>query len=103
VNDAEPTSPEARRRLSFFVNSLFMDMPRAPPVASMMSWSCMTPYYRCTTYNKKHFHMTVSFCELSMLDDASCSMANAVYDTYTRSFCCYYATTVRMYCMVDVI
>eukprot|EP00953_Heterococcus_sp_UTEX-ZZ885_P000789 949-Heterococcus_DN1.PRE.1 len=46
VNDAEPTSPEARRRLSFFVNSLFMDMPRAPPVASMMSWSCMTPYYR---------------------------------------------------------
>eukprot|EP00611_Tribonema_gayanum_P022145 TRINITY_DN4392_c0_g1_i8.p1 TRINITY_DN4392_c0_g1~~TRINITY_DN4392_c0_g1_i8.p1 ORF type:complete len:2019 (+),score=952.03 TRINITY_DN4392_c0_g1_i8:563-6058(+) len=45
VNDAEPASPEARRRLAFFVNSLFMDMPRAPPVNSMLSWSCVTPYY----------------------------------------------------------
>lgn len=31
-NDAEPHSVEARRRLAFFTNSLFMDMPRAPPV-----------------------------------------------------------------------
>ncbi|CAB1098159.1 GT48 [Ectocarpus sp. CCAP 1310/34] len=44
-NDAEPHSVEARRRLAFFTNSLFMDMPRAPPVQDMMSWSCMTPFY----------------------------------------------------------
>ncbi|CAN0431472.1 unnamed protein product, partial [Ectocarpus sp. 12 AP-2014] len=44
-NDAEPHSVEARRRLAFFANSLFMDMPRAPPVQDMMSWSCMTPFY----------------------------------------------------------
>lgn len=44
-NDAEPHSVEARRRLAFFANSLFMDMPRAPPVGDMMSWSCMTPFY----------------------------------------------------------
>lgn len=44
-NSAEPTSVEARRRLAFFANSLFMDMPRAPPVWDMPSWSCMTPFY----------------------------------------------------------
>lgn len=44
-NDAEPNSVEARRRLTFFANSLFMDMPRAPPVSEMLSWSCMTPFY----------------------------------------------------------
>ncbi|CAM9568890.1 unnamed protein product [Chrysoparadoxa australica] len=44
-NDAEPHSPEARRRLCFFVNSLFMDMPRAPPVSDMISCTTMTPYY----------------------------------------------------------
>ncbi|CAM9413645.1 unnamed protein product, partial [Sphacelaria rigidula] len=42
---AEPSSVEARRRLAFFTNSLFMDMPRPPPVTDMMSWSCMTPFY----------------------------------------------------------
>ncbi|KAG5186996.1 1,3-beta-glucan synthase component-domain-containing protein [Tribonema minus] len=45
AGDAEPASPEARRRLTFFVNSLFMDMPRAPQLANMLSWSCVTPYY----------------------------------------------------------
>lgn len=44
-NDAEPNSVEARRRLTFFANSLFMDMPRAPPVSEMLSWTCMTPFY----------------------------------------------------------
>lgn len=44
-SEAEPVSPEARRRLAFFANSLFMDMPRAPPLMDMMSWTCMTPFY----------------------------------------------------------
>eukprot|EP00615_Pteridomonas_danica_P011666 CAMPEP_0114334276 /NCGR_PEP_ID=MMETSP0101-20121206/4269_1 /TAXON_ID=38822 ORGANISM="Pteridomonas danica, Strain PT" /NCGR_SAMPLE_ID=MMETSP0101 /ASSEMBLY_ACC=CAM_ASM_000211 /LENGTH=1491 /DNA_ID=CAMNT_0001465485 /DNA_START=2711 /DNA_END=7186 /DNA_ORIENTATION=+ len=43
--DAEPSSAEARRRLTFFVNSLFMTMPSAPPVPDMNSFSVMTPFY----------------------------------------------------------
>ena len=33
-----PTNLEARRRISFFANSLFMDMPRAPRVRKMLSF-----------------------------------------------------------------
>ncbi|CAH9092140.1 unnamed protein product [Cuscuta europaea] len=40
-----PTNLEARRRISFFSNSLFMDMPRAPKVRNMLSFSVLTPYY----------------------------------------------------------
>ncbi|KAM3194813.1 hypothetical protein ACQJBY_071079 [Aegilops geniculata] len=40
-----PTNLEARRRISFFTNSLFMEMPRAPRVRKMLSFSVMTPYY----------------------------------------------------------
>ncbi|CAL4956327.1 unnamed protein product [Urochloa decumbens] len=41
-----PTNLEARRRITFFANSLFMKMPRAPPVCSMMSFSVLTPYFK---------------------------------------------------------
>eukprot|EP00980_Cylindrotheca_fusiformis_P030196 scaffold24531_cov122-Cylindrotheca_fusiformis.AAC.5 len=44
-DDAEPKSKEARRRLTFFVNSLFMDMPDAPSIHDMFSWNVLTPYY----------------------------------------------------------
>ncbi|GAY56883.1 hypothetical protein CUMW_175300 [Citrus unshiu] len=40
-----PTNLEARRRITFFSNSLFMDMPRAPRVRKMLSFSVLTPYY----------------------------------------------------------
>ncbi|KAG7401634.1 hypothetical protein PHYBOEH_000166 [Phytophthora boehmeriae] len=43
--DAEPQSFDARRRLLFFVNSLFMEMPLAPLLEEMKSWSVMTPFY----------------------------------------------------------
>lgn len=33
-----PTNLEARRRIAFFTNSLFMDMPRAPRVRKMLSF-----------------------------------------------------------------
>ncbi|CAI0456855.1 unnamed protein product [Linum tenue] len=36
---------EARRRIAFFSNSLFMNMPRAPNVEKMMAFSVLTPYY----------------------------------------------------------
>lgn len=40
-----PMNLEARRRLAFFVNSLFMNIPRAPEVEKMMAFSVLTPYY----------------------------------------------------------
>eukprot|EP00249_Psilotum_nudum_P020969 c27917_g2_i1 orf=518-4456(+) len=40
-----PTNLEARRRIAFFTNSLFMDMPSAPKVCDMLSFSVLTPYY----------------------------------------------------------
>lgn len=41
-----PSNLEARRRMSFFSNSLFMDMPPAPKVRNMLSFSVLTPYYK---------------------------------------------------------
>nr|XP_043609266.1 callose synthase 2-like [Erigeron canadensis] len=40
-----PSNIEARRRISFFSNSLFMDMPEAPKVRNMISFSILTPYF----------------------------------------------------------
>ena len=52
-DDVMPKSKEARRRLNFFVNSLFMDMPDAPSIHDMFSWNVMTPYYsEDVTYTK---------------------------------------------------
>ena len=44
-DEVEPKSKEVRRRLTFFVNSLFMDIPEAPSIKDMYSWNVMTPYY----------------------------------------------------------
>lgn len=41
-----PMNLEARRRMTFFTNSLFMTMPHAPLVRNMLSFSVLTPYYR---------------------------------------------------------
>ncbi|GMF10475.1 unnamed protein product [Phytophthora lilii] len=43
--DAEPRSDEGRRRLRFFANSLFMDMPEAKPIRKIRSLTVSTPYY----------------------------------------------------------
>ncbi|KAJ0968856.1 hypothetical protein J5N97_021733 [Dioscorea zingiberensis] len=40
-----PSNLEARRRISFFTNSLFMNMPNAPKVRNMLSFSVLTPYH----------------------------------------------------------
>uniref|UniRef100_A0A2N9HBR4 Uncharacterized protein n=1 Tax=Fagus sylvatica TaxID=28930 RepID=A0A2N9HBR4_FAGSY len=40
-----PKNLEARRRLEFFANSLFMAMPKTRPVREMLSFSVFTPYY----------------------------------------------------------
>jgi len=53
-DDVEPKSKEARRRLTFFVNSLFMDIPVAPSIQDMLSWNVLTPFYsEDVTYTKK--------------------------------------------------
>ncbi|XP_039002061.1 callose synthase 12-like [Hibiscus syriacus] len=39
-----PGNNEAKRRLAFFSNSLFMKMPRAPPVEKMIAFSVLTPF-----------------------------------------------------------
>nr|CAB3455580.1 unnamed protein product [Digitaria exilis] len=43
-----PKNLEARRRLQFFTNSLFMDMTAAKPVSEMIPFSVVTPYYKET-------------------------------------------------------
>ncbi|TVU33971.1 hypothetical protein EJB05_15790, partial [Eragrostis curvula] len=40
-----PRNLDARRRMTFFANSLFMKMPKAPIVHDMISFSVLTPYY----------------------------------------------------------
>ncbi|XLU95279.1 hypothetical protein S245_009631 [Arachis hypogaea] len=49
-----PTNGEVRRRIAFFSNSLFMEMPRAPPVREMLSFSVLTPYYSEETVFSKN-------------------------------------------------
>ncbi|XP_011044775.1 PREDICTED: putative callose synthase 6 isoform X3 [Populus euphratica] len=41
-----PSNLDARRRITFFTNSLFMNMPKAPKVRDMFSFSVLTPYYK---------------------------------------------------------
>ncbi|PWA99766.1 1,3-beta-glucan synthase subunit FKS1-like, domain-1 [Artemisia annua] len=49
-----PVNLEARRRIAFFSNSLFMNMPHAPQVEKMMAFSVLTPYYNEEVmYNKE--------------------------------------------------
>ncbi|XP_071701563.1 callose synthase 12-like [Rutidosis leptorrhynchoides] len=49
-----PFNLEARRRIAFFSNSLFMNMPHAPQVEKMMAFSVLTPYYNEeVVYNKE--------------------------------------------------
>ncbi|KAG1358945.1 Callose synthase 4 [Cocos nucifera] len=53
-----PANLEARRRITFFTNSLFMDMPHAPWVRKMLSFSVMTPYYsEETVYSKNDLEL----------------------------------------------
>ena len=43
--DTVPEEFEVKRRLCWFVGSLFMDMPTPPPVSRMHSWTVLTPFY----------------------------------------------------------
>jgi callose synthase len=41
----EPNSQEALRRMHFFINSLFMDMPATTTMRYCKEYTCMTPFY----------------------------------------------------------
>ena len=41
----DPASSEANRRLNFFINSLFMDIPNVSSTRWTKEYTCMTPYY----------------------------------------------------------
>lgn len=41
----DPVSSEAVRRMHFFINSLFMDMPSVPSTQYGKEYTCMTPFY----------------------------------------------------------
>ncbi|GJT70140.1 callose synthase 9, partial [Tanacetum coccineum] len=43
-----PTNLEARRRLEYFTNSLFMSMPKPEAVPKILAFSVFTPYYEET-------------------------------------------------------
>ncbi|KAL8135546.1 putative callose synthase 8 isoform X2 [Apium graveolens] len=52
-----PSNLEARRRISFFATSLFMDIPTAPKVRNMLSFSVLTPHYlEEVTFSTKELH-----------------------------------------------
>ncbi|XP_009622154.1 putative callose synthase 8 isoform X2 [Nicotiana tomentosiformis] len=54
-----PTNLEARRRISFFATSLFMNMPNAPKVRNMLSFSVLTPHYmEEVKFSKKELNST---------------------------------------------
>eukprot|EP00595_Chromulina_sp_UTEXLB2642_P001715 CAMPEP_0196767632 /NCGR_PEP_ID=MMETSP1095-20130614/41799_1 /TAXON_ID=96789 ORGANISM="Chromulina nebulosa, Strain UTEXLB2642" /NCGR_SAMPLE_ID=MMETSP1095 /ASSEMBLY_ACC=CAM_ASM_000446 /LENGTH=1772 /DNA_ID=CAMNT_0042136127 /DNA_START=2165 /DNA_END=7482 /DNA_ORIENTATION=- len=44
-SDVELSSQEAIRRLNFFINSLFMDIPVSPSIKYCKEYTTMTPYY----------------------------------------------------------
>ncbi|KAK1425447.1 hypothetical protein QVD17_20799 [Tagetes erecta] len=53
-----PMNLEARRRITFFTNSLYMKMPNAPKVYNMMSFSVLTPYYKeDVLYSEEDLHL----------------------------------------------
>ncbi|KAK6946569.1 1,3-beta-glucan synthase subunit FKS1-like, domain-1 [Dillenia turbinata] len=54
-----PSNLEARRRILFFATSLFMDMPHAPKVRNMLSFSVLTPHYmEEVNFSKEELHLS---------------------------------------------
>jgi len=43
--EVDPVSAEATRRIHFFINSLFMEMPNVPNTRYCREYTCMTPFY----------------------------------------------------------
>ncbi|KAG5537092.1 hypothetical protein RHGRI_024510 [Rhododendron griersonianum] len=64
-----PKNLEARRRLEFFTNSLFMDMPTAKPVSEMMPFWCISSEYVHTDFSfvisqYRCYHLVLFVCSV---------------------------------------
>ncbi|KAL2476561.1 putative callose synthase 8 [Abeliophyllum distichum] len=61
-----PSNLEARRRISFFATSLFMDMPKAPKVRNMLSFSILTPHFmEEVQFSRKELHSSKEAVSIS--------------------------------------
>ncbi|KAI3712123.1 hypothetical protein L1987_70672 [Smallanthus sonchifolius] len=62
-----PSNHDARRRISFFATSLFMDIPQAPKVRNMLSFSVLTPHlkeevkFSTKELNESQDYVSISF------------------------------------------
>ncbi|XP_071715908.1 putative callose synthase 8 [Rutidosis leptorrhynchoides] len=62
-----PKNLDARRRISFFATSLFTDIPRAPKVRNMLSFSVLTPHlmeevkFSTTELNESQDNVSICF------------------------------------------
>ncbi|CAA3027502.1 callose synthase 8 [Olea europaea subsp. europaea] len=61
-----PSNLEARRRISYFSTSLFMDMPKAPKVRNMLSFSILTPHFmEEVKFSEKELHTSKEVVSIS--------------------------------------
>jgi callose synthase len=78
-----PKNLEARRRLEFFTNSLFMNMPKAKPVSKMFSFWLVLAYYGCLlsapNFLLKLHHNTVYTQSLTVCCGDLCSVFTPYY------------------------
>ncbi len=88
-----PENLEARRRIAFFTNSLFMDMPRAPRVRNMLS-------FRCTAT------MIITDTEVLLWFSSMCSLLFGMLFMESQCWVCavsWLRTTRRMWCIREMI
>lgn len=74
-----PKNLEARRRLEFFTNSLFMDMPQAKPVCEMMPfWYFLLVIVIVIVSIIIYHHYCIIFCFLFSVDDFQVLLNNSL-------------------------
>ncbi|MFS7994499.1 putative 1,3-beta-glucan synthase [Helianthus anomalus] len=62
-----PSNLDARMRISFFATSLFMDIPRAPKVRNMLSFSVLTPHLmEEVKFSTKELHASDDNCSIDL-------------------------------------
>ncbi|KAJ0019990.1 hypothetical protein Pint_31315 [Pistacia integerrima] len=86
-----PKNLEAGRRLEFFTNSLFMEIPPTKPVREMLSFSVFTPYYSET--------VLYSMAELLKKNEDGISTLFYLQKIYPGS---YFVTSYILYCVFSI-
>lgn len=84
TTDVKPKSKNCKRRLLFFLNSLFMDMPATDSLIKCVPFSVMTPYYsEDVMYSKKKVWLLCT--DQSMLF----TVRGIVYKLLCYYYCCF--------------